>query len=648
MKTHLFTKGLLAVAIGVTTIVSCTKDEILENETESINESNPTTISAKVIDLGTGDDSFFDVYPESRETKVIETTQSKEDREVEENGSMVTKRIVCTTEKVSVEDGSTNFQLFGGLTSDVVFPGNLLQGKTVVDPEIVTPSIIPVKRAGGTISINVNGGVGTPSVTVDEVKTSTIQSAINQIINSASGEVPANFNLSIEQIESERQLALEMGLTFEGWKAKVESSFKFSTEKQFNRTLVKLTQTFYTINFDTPTRPEDIFASDVTQEEYKPYIDQNNPATFISSVAYGRIFYMLVESTSSRQEMQTQLNFAYDGFGTSTQGSLDVSAFQSLKDLKITVVAYGGDASGAITLAGENSVNKIAQKLAEGTKIETASPLSYKVRSVYEPSRVVGVKLGTEFDVVNCEVKGVLPPEAYRGMVDIFEDGIGAMVRLKYRTILLYNLAGDKYAFYNIDLGKKIHEGIFDHNDPNAPLGVMPLDGVRAAYLETFESYRYKGIHFFDMSGTFTATMRFDPSTINSTAIPQNIGATYSQEVRQPYKRLLGSGDGFDKINGEAIDAASSIYSGTWNPTHTINNFYMVEGRIRADRHRKRGRGYWWDDRKSVNTQLIKSVGAIVRFTEGNDKKYMGIDTDGETMIIWTHLKEAEGPFVMK
>ncbi|TPN82835.1 thiol-activated cytolysin family protein [Aquimarina algicola] len=660
MKTNLFL-GSLLLSIVTVMITSCSNDEIVENTTELSENPNQTGITAKIIDLGTGDDSFFDEYPEARaETNQGAPQESNENIQAEEDGQPVTQRLVCTRQKVSVQDGSTDFQLFGGLNSDVVFPGNLLQGKTVVDPEVTTPSIIPVKRAGGTISISLNGGVTTPSVTVDEVKTSTIQDAINQIINSSSGAVPANFNLSIEQMESEEQLALEMGLSFKAWKSKVESDFSFSTEKQFNRTLVKLTQTFYTMNFDTPTRPEDIFAGDVTQEEYTPHINQNNPATYISSVAYGRIFYMLIESTSSRQEMQAQLNLSYSGFGTSAEASLDIETFKSLKDLKIKVIAYGGDSDGAITLAGESTVEEIADKLAKSTNIQTALPLSYKVRSVYNPSKVIGVRLGAEFDVVNCEVKGVLPPSGYQELANLFEDGIGAVSQVKGAIILVFNTAGNRYAFYNVAKGKVLGQ-TFALKDPNGPLHKCPLSNVGAAYLFRFFEVN-NSIRLTSLNGLETVSFNFNKSSFNNGMNrPQsNHNIKFGKvEVSSTFFAPGGglipdSFEGPYPFPGEQINA---IHSANKNPGAFEDhyNFYARDGIIKAKliKKRKNVQGIsfrfpiWEEKTEKVNFSGIKGAGAIGTVDIGGSRESIFFDISGETMLIVKPNDVILGPFVV-
>jgi len=182
--------------------------------------------------------------------------------------------------------------------------------------------------------------------------------------------------------------------------------------------------------------------------------------------------------------MSSKLNVAYGAFSNKVTGELGVNAMQELNDLKIKVIAYGGDAAGTFKLTGETNINDIADKLAESTDVRAGLPLSYVVRSVKRPDQIVGTRIATEYDVVECELKGILPPGIYKDLVDLFDDGIGAMAHLSSSDVLIFNKAGDKYAWFNGNTPGILSDGdrrIFDIDDPEAPLGALELENVGAA-----------------------------------------------------------------------------------------------------------------------------------------------------------------------
>ncbi|WP_222983736.1 thiol-activated cytolysin family protein [Flagellimonas meishanensis] len=394
------TMNRLPIGFFLATIVlialSCSKDDNGPSE-----NPEPTTLTfEEVIALGSEPASF----PDGPTEEIIEDLGAENEayQSIDSLGNIINDFFVCSRKTISILDGNPEFPLFD-TNAEVIYPGNLLQGKTLSN---ATPSPIVVKRGGGTISYNLNIGNGTDSspiessFTVDEVKRSTIQEAMNAIIGDGTGMVPDDFILDIKQIESENQLAIEMGVDVNTFTTRVSADMSFSTDKQYNRMLVKLQQSFYTMVFDLPTSLEDFFDESVTPEQLSVYVQEDNPATFISSVNYGRIFYMLVESTSSREEMDTKLDFAYGAFEDNVSGEVKVEAFNELKDVKIKVIAYGG--TGSARLAGESNISAIVDRLAESTDIRSGLPLSYVVRSVERPDIVVGTTLATTYDTVDC------------------------------------------------------------------------------------------------------------------------------------------------------------------------------------------------------------------------------------------------------
>ena len=122
-------------------------------------------------------------------------------------------------------------------------------------------------------------------------------------------------------------------------------------------------------------------------------------------------------------------------------------------------------------LTGPANINQLADQLQESTDIRAGLPLSYTLRSVENPAIVVGTNISTEYDIVQCNLIGELPPDQYAGLVDLFEDGIGAMASVSGSDVLVFNKAGDKYAWYNGNLPGVFMEGderkIYDLQDPN-------------------------------------------------------------------------------------------------------------------------------------------------------------------------------------
>jgi len=564
--------------------------------------------------------------------------------DVESQDGQTTERFKCESVTLSITDGNANFPMFNP-NAEVIYPGNLIQGATRNN---ATPSVIPVSRADGTISYNLNNGNLQSFFYVDEVKKSSIQNAMNQIINGAEmvGSVlPSNFNLEITQIESEEALAYEMGLNIETFTASASANLSFSQNQSYNRTLVKLTQQYYTMSFDIPTNGLDgFFAESVTPEDLAPHVGPGNPAAFISSVTYGRIFYMLIESTSTRQEMQTQLEASYSSFGgNSISGSLDTNAMQELEELSIKVIAYGGDAS-TTPLTGPADINELAQQLQESTDIKTGLPLSYTLRSVENPAIVVGTNISTEYDIVQCNSIGELPPDLYAGLVDLFDDGIGALASVSGSDVLVFNKAGDKYAWYNGDLPGVFMEGnerkIFDLQDPSGPLGGIELSGVGAAVQFTDGSSNNYQIYLFNSDGFQFQILDITNSLVPGNALPSGpigtfaSGGTISDKV---FSVNIEFGDTGQLLINNGFGAGVNV--------GTPNMCFFERDGTQYQQYTSTGNGSfgglkanneWFNNQTSTGGELFNKVDAATKFRiGGSSTKYIFINDDGDLLLEW-------------
>lgn len=307
----------------------------------------------------------------------------------------------CVTESRSVVDAPQDYATFNP-NAEVLYPGSMLQGKTLT---AATPEPIVVHRAGGTFVINLLNGSSSVSQTVDEVKQSTVVQAINDIIasNTASqdgGIMPARFTYTSTEVQSHEQLALSLRVDVNTLTTDFRSQLSFSSDREYNRFLVRLTQSFYTVSFDLPLSLDDLFAADVTPDDLARYVGPGNPATYISSVTYGRTFFLLIESTSSAMEMQAAIRTSYDAAVVDVDVAAQGNYVKDLANVNIKVFALGGDQSKALAVFN-GDFEELRKFLTEGANIRTGVPLSYVTRNVVDNS-VIGVKVATDYDVKNC------------------------------------------------------------------------------------------------------------------------------------------------------------------------------------------------------------------------------------------------------
>ncbi|MFD0797583.1 thiol-activated cytolysin family protein [Maribacter chungangensis] len=408
----------------------------------------------------------------------------------------------CTTKTYdALKGGGTGrdgFPLFNPNAS-VIYPGSLLQGKSL---KKATPDVIAVGRAGGAVSYNLINGNLVSGFEVEEVSKLSIQNAMNNIIANSPQDLPANFTFNYSQVQSREALALSMGIDFENAFADVSADFDFSTEKEYNRVLVKLTQNFYTMSFEIPTSLDGVFADSVTPEDLAKYVQPGNPATYISDVSYGRIYYMLVESTSSYTEMNAAVEAEFQSVANKAEVDIDASYLSELSEIKIKVMAFGGESSSTIKTIGSN-LSELVNLLAESSTISTGLPLSYVVRSV-NTNQIVGVQLATRYDVTECTpVNGTggepIHTAHWKGNVISRMGPVGAAYCVKGTEFVLISTDGKQFMrSANAQLDgpfpiEELYEGDYPFGD----------DGIGAACNTSLGSSENNTIMFMSQSGLF-------------------------------------------------------------------------------------------------------------------------------------------------
>lgn len=536
----------------------------------------------------------------------------------------------CTTETVSIQDGAggnEGFPLFSP-NSNVIYPGNMLQGSTL---DQGTPDIIAVERAGGTISTDVVDGNIQSSDYVDQISKSGVTEAINNIIAGSTGVVPANFSLVIKNIQSREQFALSLGVDVNSTFVDLESKLNYSSVSEKNTFLVNLNQSYYTMSFDIPTSLDGLFAPTVTPEDLARYVGPNNPATYISDVTYGRIFYMMVSSSSSVTEMDAAINASFNGVATDVDAEIETSYLNELEELTITVFAYGGDANTSLLTVGTTDLGELASLLAESSNIQSGKPISYVVRSVYN-NQIVSTQLATTYDVTNCEPSGAdgAPPytEHWTGNVISQMGPVGAAFNTYGTEFILINKEGTQFMKSNTGT----LEGPFSINE----LGTepCPFTSIGAACnIDGNQNGEYF-LQVFDGSGTQYSYL--NPSSGNWLSV-------------SPISQLALGDNPFQAVGIGAVafnfkDDLGPAGRYVFNKTGDKYSHYRNNPNEFGSTHDL----YDWGPDGSV-TQHFDRIGAAIGFFIGNDRYFLLFNDLGTQYIYYGNLNgngtEVIGPF---
>jgi thiol-activated cytolysin len=283
-----------------------------------------------------------------------------------------------------------------------LWPGALVSADSVLSG-LFTQIVLP--RSPATISVSLENLGGTKQATIKDPSLASYREALAGILDAEiTGSTAANLYSEIEQVHSEEQLNMALGIQA-SWGlgvASLKSSFDFSNKQVRSRYVVKYTQTYYTVDLDAPTTPSAVFDGSVQLTDVQAHMDDSRPPTYVSSITYGRMVVFTFESEYSAEEMGAALDFAYSG-GTDVSGQVSVTYKDIISKSKITAFILGGDAGSAVKSI--DSYDALIAFIKDGGNYSRQSPgaaIAYKLNYLKDnsPARM---SYTTNYDLKTCD-----------------------------------------------------------------------------------------------------------------------------------------------------------------------------------------------------------------------------------------------------
>ena len=330
----------------------------------------------------------------------------KETTSVEQNNETTTQWM-CVTKRISASRNPDEFAMINPLAS-VLWPGNLIQGASLASG---VPTPIPVHnfRQPGRISLAIvtGGSQGAKMYReVDRMTFSAVNQAMSDILSGFPGQGPAQYSFSMDYIRSESELHFVLNSSFSGWGARASAGHMRFSSDSLTRILVRLRQAYFTMVYDDPHGFHDVFTPDITLNDLRNFTGHGNPITYISSVTFGRVFYILYESTVSEDSLRTTLSASFNatGVGVSISADMRRKIHETLARTTAQVFQLGGDGYGGITAAMAVDLDAIRSFLERGINFNAqnvGAPISYTVRYL-KNNQIVRVNNTMEFEIEQC------------------------------------------------------------------------------------------------------------------------------------------------------------------------------------------------------------------------------------------------------
>lgn len=314
------------------------------------------------------------------------------ERKNEITGNVEQHQKVVTPVTYDYVSSSEDFALLNPWPS-VLWPGCLVQGETLYGKNV--PATVPIykKRKPGRIMLQLVSGTGEDEAQmyeeVADMRESNVLQAQNKLLaRYLKSGMPASVTYSLEAVHSIEELAVLAGVDVNRSFLKLKASFGHELSKEKNYMLVRLYQRFFTMSYEDPDGGfRGVFTDDITKEDLAPFTGNGNPLCYISSVSYGRVYYLLVESSNSHQQMTATLHAAFAGI--QVDGSYEKT--KALQEFKVKMIQLGGDAKTGLQGAVSGNFSDVAKFIIDGARLSrenVGAPISFTVKHLYDGSMV--------------------------------------------------------------------------------------------------------------------------------------------------------------------------------------------------------------------------------------------------------------------
>ena len=235
--------------------------------------------------------------------------------------------------------------------ADATWAGCVVNGKDLLLGKL---NPILLERAPGKITITSASGTKKKSARLDRPSLSEYTDKLGILLREMESEPIANLNMSIEQVHSSKQAMLSFGLSADFGGGFLEASLNSENSSYSTRLLCRFIEKFYTVSFDAQRYDgiqgsENLFAKHVSVVDVKSAIKTDEPPAYLVNVTYGRMAFLMVDSTESFKKLKAAIEAGYNAVVTGTEAKLAAEHQDILKKSKTTFSVIGGKRNDALS-----------------------------------------------------------------------------------------------------------------------------------------------------------------------------------------------------------------------------------------------------------------------------------------------------------
>ncbi|MFH6603940.1 thiol-activated cytolysin family protein [Maribacter algicola] len=407
---------LLILSVSLLTAVSCSKednpvDPPIENGGDNDGDKDPEeasqdleAINAHISNLNYDQDQILNVQGSTG----TDETNTDLDRNVVKGE--VTE---CRTVDYNIRSNFEDVVMFDP-TAGVIYPGALV----IANRQLSEGSPLPLQISKAPTKLRVElPGIGEGgNITISEPNYQNTQAGIDEALEYWNSDIqPQGYEIDSDtyfektNVYSSEQMSLDLGVSAEWSKgSSFESQFNYTktTEKRVATLLYR--QVFYDVTMETPESPAAVFGSDVSLAMAQSAISNESPPAYVSSVQYGRIIMMRLETTDTETDVNLEAVLEYKTAKKGATIEIDADFEKVIKESTINIVTIGGNAQVATEVITGSEVEEgkggLHYVIAEGalySRDNPGAPIGYTVKYLRD-NQIAKMGYNTDYSVTTC------------------------------------------------------------------------------------------------------------------------------------------------------------------------------------------------------------------------------------------------------
>lgn len=220
-------------------------------------------------------------------------------------------KVTVTTKTLRSAGGPVDQYTLLNPATDVIFPGSII---TANGSTLGAGQAKPVtgKKSPITISVDLQGA--NLAKTIDSPAKSTVEAAINEILidyQKDQGEKVQNASSALlsTKVYSREQAAASLNVAVDWAGTATKAKLDVSNDAEREVVVAFFKQKYYTVSVDVPESPGAVFSPDIPIEDLQAQLDETNPPGYISSIDYGRLVMVRMETDRSKLKVNAQAAF---------------------------------------------------------------------------------------------------------------------------------------------------------------------------------------------------------------------------------------------------------------------------------------------------------------------------------------------------